>query len=286
MIQEVFEGTPDCVMDRPNSQFVRDGNIDWQRIVSRRYVNPAPDRANEIELGPSEDAYGLGDTLMVIPSAKALPNAVMCLPPFLKKYAFLFNGACRVRITDDFPVFPYIGGKLASQSKLEFFGLHSDTVPSVQPTSDAIDKAKVFLSRFKHPLAFVPCCAKEWSHVREAPVQFWKEVISAVKDRFDVLQFGRSDYEVIEGTARMPWLSLEDVAAIYSVIGRYMGVNTGDYHLMIAVGGMAVVAEAKSQHGFDARVWQYPNLQRVSYCPFTDAGQMTDAVLKKLSYDT
>lgn len=283
VVQEVCPRTPDCVFRRPNATYVTGKTVQLPRIQGRgvRYVENKRNASGEIELGPCADATGLGDTLSILPVAEALKNAVMLLPNSIKHYAFLFKGICPTRVTDAAPEFRFEGGKCVSQAKLDFFGIRGvDPIPRLK--INWLDRSKVVpqLNGFENPIAFCPTCSKAWEHIRQRPPSFWAPIIGQLAQRYTVLQFGRDDYELVPGAVRAPWLDLPDLAAIYSLILKYVGCDTGDHHLMLAVGGRAVVADPPATVGFDPRSWQYNSPSRVAYASLDDPNSVLEAARK------
>jgi len=257
IVQEVFNSSPDCIFNRSNVIYFKDNPIDFPDVI--RTVKPPI--LPSIELGPCDRAHGLGDMISIIPLAANLPNCVMCLPPRLVKYAFLFDGICSVKITEDHPIFLYETGMNAAQYKLNIFGLknispipriHIKPIPCDEPT-----------------IVFVPTCKPVWQTIRSKPPEFWEPYIKIISQKYKVMQFGLPDYPLIPGAIRAPWIGLQDLAKVYAGVGKYFGVDTGDYHLMIAVGGRALVVQSESVHGYDRSVWSYPQTQYIKYTSFS-----------------
>lgn len=77
--------------------------------------------------------------------------------------------------------------------------------------------------------------------VMQALVGFWRQ-----GGRNTVVQFGpaptyhdKDPFEALPGAVVIRGLSVRQLAACYHVIGRFIGGDSGDYHLMLAVGGKA-----------------------------------------------
>lgn len=223
-----------------------------------RTVTNTKNREGLIELGPNEGAYGLGDTLSITPLAKALgKKAVMLMPKGMAHLAFLFNDLCPVRISEVFPLFRWRAVNAIKQ-KLEIFGIGNvELLPVVHIRPEVAMNARTLIRGYPNPIAFCPTCSKGWDHIRQRPFHFWTPVIKEMSQRYTVLQFGRKDYPTIDGAKRMPFVDLETLAGIYKIIGNYVGVDTGDYHLMLAVGGRCVVAEADPLPDYQAAIWCY-----------------------------
>lgn len=279
VIQETCVRTPDCVFHRKNFTSFISGELKLHPLkTQRRFVQTSPSKSGFIELGPCAQAYGIGDTLSVVPVARALGiGARMMLPERMKGLAFLFRGACEVLFTEDFPVFPWLGGNVYA-SKLEMFGLKADPAPHIELDPLRLEAALREVSRFRNPVAFCPTCSRTWAHVRQRPLTVWKPILEALFRTRDILQFGFEDYPTFPGAIRMPFKPLEETAALYSAIGSYVGVNTGDYHLMAAVGGRCVVLQPDPQPGFNPDSWSIRS-SRVRYHRFED----TRGILKSIA---
>lgn len=279
VVQESCPGQHDCIFKgRSNAQFTEAG----QRVVlpplapMKRVMN-YPNRQGVIELGPFEGAPGIGDTLMITPLARAIgTKSVMILPPNMERLSFMFRGLCPVKLADGGPTFPFQKG-LQSAGLLRMFGLMGvDPVPRIEIAPEALHAAKKLLEGVSNPVAFCPTCARHWAPVRQRPPRFWELIISKLKERYEVLQFGLPDYPLVEGTKRMPFMPVEMLAAIYHLIGVYVGTHTGDYHLMVAVGGRVAVADPDPW--LERECWTYNAPARVQYGKLSHPGTVLEAM--------
>jgi hypothetical protein len=243
-----------------------------------RPISTVPNREGLLELGPCESGPGLGDMLTITPLAEALGDkAVMILPPNLAHLEFVFAGLCHVKISKDYPEFQWVRGNAATQ-KLAKFNLHTHSpLPVIRCSMESIQKANEYLRGIPNPIAFVPTCSAHWAHVRQRPFVYWRPVVEELRKRYTVCQFGRKEYETLPGARRMPWVDLETLAAIYHQIQNYVGVDTGDYHLMIAVGGRCVVAEPEPMPPEQADMWTYKT-PRIVYGKLNHPQTMLDAI--------
>lgn len=66
----------------------------------------------------------------------------------------------------------------------------------------------------------------------------------------------QNNHEEIPGVLTIPDLSLRQVAACYSVIGRYVGTDTGDHHLALATG-------CKSDLWIPPSTWFYDHVKHL-----------------------
>lgn len=203
----------------------------------------------------------------------------MCLPKQLEKFAFLFRGLCPVKITENYPLFNWTTGN-ASAQKLARFGFRThDPLPKINISLEAIDRGKELIKGIPNPVAFVPTCSAHWEHVRQRPPSFWKPVVKHLSQRYTVCQFGRKEYPTLDGVKRMPYVDLETLAGIYHNIFNYVGVDTGDYHLMIAVGGRAVVAEPDPMPTIQSEFWLFDS-PRIVYAKLSQPQTVIEAIKK------
>lgn len=128
-------------------------------------------------------------------------------------------------------------------------GLRNRTVsaiPTIKLTSDEIRRAVEFLRPFKNP-CIIKASPQEVNS-RTVPSQMLRDIVGA-NPGVDFLSFSLSSKhlktntfnEVITNTHQFYDLDIRLEAAIYAVVGRYVGCDSGDYHLMLATGGKADV---------------------------------------------
>lgn len=212
-----------------------------------------------IELGPLENAFGLGDTLTVTPLAARLGDrAVMCLPPEIARFAPLFEGLCPTRITDDYPVFPNPGRERFIESKLRMFGFACEdgkVAPVVRLTADEHREGRIETQ--PNDLIFSIACAKQWEHVRTRPREWWQPAVDALPERVAPVEFP-------------PDFPLRKTAAQFAAIGRYLGTNSGPWHLAMSQGCKCLVIDADACDGYDPTLWRY-TLPNVEYTGFDHA---------------
>ncbi len=268
VLQETNSGSPDCVLLRSENNYLGRNQIILEPIpniyVSRQHTDPSTE---QLLLGPCNNAYGLGDALTITPVAKQLgPRCRLQLPHKLAYYGELFRGLCSVQLVEDFPVWPG-NPKHEHQAtyKLRHLGLNpADNLPVVR-LSD-VEKlwgydTEALYAAGSDTIAFCPTCASQWPN-RQQLIAYWESFFKG--ETRTILQFGRTDYPLLPGAVRMPFYNLRELAAVYSAIGTYVGVDTGDLHLMLAVGGRCFAACPEASHYYDPREWHYNN-QRVVY---------------------
>lgn len=243
-----------------------------------RVISRIPNKQGLIELGPCDHGFAMGDTLTITPLAAALgQRAVMLMPRAMERFAFFFNGLCPVRITDNYPLFPWARGNAGVQ-KLAMFGFHTHSpLARINLSPEVAARGREFVRAWQNPIAFVPTCSAHWGYIRQRPAPFWVPVVKRLAQRYTVCQFGRRDYPDVPGARRMPFVDLETLAGAYQQMAKYIGVDTGDYHLMIAVGGRCAVAEPEPMPRIQADFWLYES-PRIEYAKLSSAGTVLEAV--------
>lgn len=177
---------------------------------------------------------------------------------------------CGFRIVDDPPRFPNPGKERFIEHKLRMFGLpceNGKTVPVIKlDHGEKVQAGKwVGSLKAKKPLLiFHTACAPQWSHVRSRPEEWWKPIREALSEKFDLV-----------GDSKTP---LRTLAARYRAVGRYFGVNTGNWHLAMAVGCKCLVVDADACEGYDPSLWRY-SLPNCEYVGFD-----VENVIKKISW--
>lgn len=203
-------------------------------------------------IGANPNSSGLGDVLLLTAVCKHFPGLVVQLHPDYEKLAFLFDGLCdRVELTTQPKHTRGIGEGTFSKrmcAELGYYG--DDTVPFIFTNSEKFQQAKEKIKNIKNPIAVKINCSNRWKHVREYNFEYVKqEIQKIISAGYTPIQFGITDnYTPVEGCIQMPDLNLEDLAAMYKAIGLYFGTDTGDFHLMLAVGGKTIVMVPEIPH--------------------------------------
>ena len=125
------------------------------------------------------------------------------------------------------------------------------SVPLIKLDSEEINWAHNFLKDYQNPIVVANDNSGCWdksnfrAHYVRPPIDLMQKTTNKlIEDGFTPLQFGRKEDErftPLTGAIPIRGLSLREVAACYCVIKQYIGGDTGDYHLMISVGGIATV---------------------------------------------
>lgn len=204
-------------------------------------------------IGAHPNSSGLGDVLLLTAICKHFPDVIVQLHPDYSKFAFLFNGLCkRVELTTTPIHTPGMKENCTvTEGMLAEFGYFGkDTTPFIFVDGHNYKQAKEKLKHIKNPIAIKANCSKRWSHVREYNINYIQDRVNElVLKGFTPIQFGISDnFTPLNNCIHMIDVELPELAALYKVIGIYFGVDTGDAHLMISVGGSCTILVPEKNH--------------------------------------
>lgn len=206
-------------------------------------------------------AGSLGDWLSLTPilRAKAKENPLVIAPdaPHTRLFAAVYDGLAEVQfVTHPIANTPESADDVCfSQRILNHYGVTDrNAIPSIDVTAAELEWARDFLAKYPKPVAFNPTTAaanleKPYSDIcnyRRLPIALVVSIIDALKGAgHTILKFGTKtiqtniykNHEDFDDVVSLPDLSIRQLAACYKVIGRYIGTDSGDHHLMLAVGG-------------------------------------------------
>ncbi len=203
----------------------------------------------------------LGDTLWLTPLARYEPDLTVWMrgdDAKARSVAPILEGVCKVKLEPNPPETRQAGiVEHVTQRILAAYGHQGKpSIPRVLLKPDevawAIDYLKgVTGGHARKVVALVNHCSGSAdptnyraSYVRGNPEAF-KALASFWRGAgYKVLQFGPEPgfygvdiWTPIEGATPVRGLSVRQLAAVYHVIGKLISLDTGDYHLMLAVGG-------------------------------------------------
>lgn len=227
------------------------------------------------------DKSAIGDAL----SYTALMNATPCRMNIANcssnaVIAPLFYGLGDVRVVE---------GNRSTHSEIHGGGVHNSRrmlvhfgfdrypcVPRIKLFPEEVARAKAFVARFKEPIAIRDLSNGE---ARNIPFEMAQRIVDINPEK-TFINFGTSK-DHAWGTPDRPRLRkviyvddwpLRMVAACYYHIGRYVGCDTGNYHLMLAVNGKCdVIIPEHGEGGYDWPLHLYPadafqdGIARVNY---------------------
>lgn len=211
---------------------------------------------------------GVGDNLAFTPLMKHFNNCTLELlnHPKSRNIAPLFDGLCSINFTENPRGVKESKHPHVAQQKIEGYGIAHlvNCIPKIKLHPYEIEEARAELVGIKNPIAFVGNSNGSGdvndlaSRYRVPPTKNLQNLVSQLSEEHTVLQFGLSkNITNLDKSIKILDLPLRMLAAYYSVIGKYFGIDTGDYHLMLAVGGSCEVICPTSSGHYSHDCWHY-----------------------------
>lgn len=246
-----------------------------------------------------QTAGSLGDWLSLTPllNAKKDCKVIALDSPHTREFATLYEGLAPVEfVSPPIPNTQETNEELCfSQRILNSYGITGvSPIPIIKVRAEEIEWATNFLKDYPNPIVFANSVGgadmnKPDNHVcnyRKMPNNVALELIEEMsKNGRTLIKFGTkkkqpiyNNYEVFDKVVNIPDLSLRQVAACYHVIGEYLGTDTGDHHLMLAVGGNCITLVPPSswnyshaRHLYLSYAWKHEPITREAYLIFDKA---------------
>lgn len=218
-------------------------------------------------------SHGLGDYLLLSAILKYSPNQfTIQLPPEKQRFSILFKDLAKIEITNKIQTLPDLGhcGEHYATRKLKnFFGDDAvllDNRPLVLYSDIESEKwAAEYLKDKPNPAIFVPTCSPQWKNVRNIPEQIAKNVYKQVESNYTPIVCQSSSNFLNIGEHQLTDLDLKKYVCLLRKVGLYFGANTGDYHLMTAVGGRTFVYQPVDHSLFISSEWDYNHPNNIYY---------------------
>ena len=216
---------------------------------------------------------GMGDLLLLTSICKYFPNKLTIqLPPNKQKYSILFDGLANIEITENIYELPSLGSGHYSTKKLRNFFFNNaellDNRPIVLYSDIESEKWSFeFLENKPNPVILVPNCSKEWASVRNMPKDIVEKNISNLKlNGFTpILMINKENKYETNYEHQLEDLELKKYICLLRRVGFYIGCNTGDEHLAIAVGCSTNVFQPKDGNGFYSIEWNYNHINNTYF---------------------
>lgn len=224
----------------------------------------------------------LGDNLSLTPLMRATPCRVHLIDDeAVRSVSPLFDGLGAVVFDNEkrWSTRQSQDGGPHSARYLKAHGLASNAIPSINLTPEEINWARQFIG--SSGLDANLCILKastQTPNYRTPPAGLLDQIIdlnpevqfitSALSSNHAKHNF---QYVPTKRTLTMWDYPIRKLAAIYHVVGRYIGPDTGDGHLMLSVGGKADVLVPDSTWEYDHPTFHYrpidfaPGLTRALY---------------------
>lgn len=219
-----------------------------------------------IKIGTPKTSSGMGDVLLLTSICKYIPDSIVELFPHAEKFSIFFDGLCKkVEIKEDAFVTPDIPPGHFAQQKLKYYGISNQCYLPYVKKDKYVSLGNNLISKFENPIVFVSNCAKH-NKYREPEGNYFQPIIDKLADSYTILQFGLSNnFTEYKHTIPIVDCSLPDLISYYSAIQKFIGVDTGDTHLMIALGGSCDIYVPFSVNIRNPDWWNYKNYSHLNY---------------------
>lgn len=203
----------------------------------------------------------------------------------IRNFSAIFNGLCEVKFVPAVTkAMPLKGMGPTSRRILQALEINDVASPLVIPKPEDVEWARKWLSQWKKPVVINGTIGGVNSS--EHPLRFYRKInhgaMQWIVDKIiehggQPLSFGcTGNTELFSGAISTPDLPIAKLAAIYAVVKKYIGCDTGDYHLMLSVGGKCVTLVPDNDWHYNYAVHHYtfkdfsPPEERVKYVNFRD----------------
>lgn len=167
-----------------------------------------------------------------------------------------------------------ISGPHSAKTLAQFGFAGKNAIPRIKLTADEISWARHFLSDCQLHNACVVKASTQQINYRTPPAGLIESIVDQNPNISFVTSALSSSHPKnnfvhipIRGALTMWDYKIRKLAALYSVIGRYIGPDTGDMHLMLAVGGKVDVLVPKSAWHYDHNHFHYRDIDFVDELP-------------------
>lgn len=219
---------------------------------------------------------GLGDTLLLTSVCKYFPNQfTIQLDENKSRFSCLFSGLANVELVknEEINELEDIGsGHYATRKLRNFFGEAAegmDNRPLVLYSDSESEKwAFSFLKNITNPVIFNPCCSKHHAHSRNIPDDLITNILSdlAKNNYTPIICQSSLNQKKIDGF-NVTDLDLKKYISLIRRCKIYIGANTGDEHLCVALGCKTIVYQPAEDPVFKASEWNYnhPNSNYIGW---------------------
>lgn len=214
----------------------------------------------------SANSCGLGDYLIMMESSRGRDDIVYVLPQKAANLAPLFYNVAPVLVMRD------LDARVDNPPQ--------NGQPFVVLSESEKAEGRALIEGIAHPIIVKRNTAPAGAVVRETDPKRWDLLVSRLRlAGWSPIQTGLASQPTIEGARRMADLPLRTLASLYSAVGVYVGVDTGDRHLMQAVGGHVYVAGPKDSDQYPYSLW-HKESPLFHFCPFDEFDKLFDMLPK------
>lgn len=151
-----------------------------------------------------------------------------------------------------------------SHRLLAYYGFpNACAIPRIKLTEAEIEEGQRFAAGFVAPLCAFKAAPQELNY-RTPPLDLLQRMVASDSGT-TYISFGLSKSHAKYNTAHVPVPGVRELfdlpirrqAAYFHAMGYYLGPDTGDYHLMLAVGGRCLVLAPPTASHYDYRTTHY-----------------------------
>lgn len=183
-----------------------------------------------------------------------------------REVAKIYDNLCPVEFVSDPPQRLYIINKdntHSAQRVLNELKLDNiNCIPKILLNDYEIDWAKWLLKEYKNPMVVVndnsgshDLTNARAQYVRPRPSLMQQQVYDWAKEGNTILHLisGNKPFTRLTGCVEISGFNIRQLAACYKVVGRGVFSDTGNYHLMLAVGGrcLVLVPDESKEFGYN-----------------------------------
>lgn len=226
---------------------------------------------------------GLGDNLQITPLFKYFNNATIEIidNDHGKNISAVYESIAKIEFKEN-PIkqeifFSRYGNPERSMplrngalNYLTIFGIENEVspIPKINLDPNEIEKTKLKISQYKNPIALVTygmgykkdnVFQKYPEHKMLSPDK-WQFIINELSQSYTVLHFCKGESLIkLNNCIEITDLSIYELKHYFAVINKYLGIDTGPYHLMLAVGGFShvIVPNLSWEYQYCPSNWQY-----------------------------
>lgn len=226
------------------------------------------------------DTRNLGDNLSCTPILNYYKDSILHMVDDIgcRQIAPIFEGLAEVVFDNDNPR-RNIGShpnKTHERHLLDMYGLnHVSALPVLKLKKEEIEEAREFLSIYNNPIIF-KLNPREKKCERSIPENILNLIADNLKNKNTLLNFAinKSGNDILDnlelnGVTTIYNKPIRFQAACYYLIGKYIGPDTGDYRLMLSVGGKCSVLVPPNSFTYSYSAFHLKE-ERVKYFQFSE----------------
>lgn len=230
-----------------------------------------------MKIGINKSSCGLGDILTLTAICRENSNCIVELPPQAKRFKCLFDNICeKVIITNNPIVTKHVGSGTFIEGKLRACNLPTNNpLPYIKLNNDEKKEAKKLIKKYKNPLIFVPNCSKKWKRIREMNRKKWEPILNELNKKYTILQFGvKNNFTPFDQAIHFVDTPLKTQMQYFYGIGKYLGVDTGDRHLAIALNCKTVILHPSHTTDYKHNRWRFID-EKIKYVNFNEVNNLS-----------